>query len=156
MSHNKTSEAVPSQDKSAALNFSVPVANSSRRTRNDDRWDSLKEEIYDVYMVKDSTLQNTKRLIEESHGSVASVRKWKEKLKEWNFDKNISASDMSIIVSKAEKRAREEGKETAFFHGGAQITRERIEQFKRRKNFREDIAMLPSADTPENITYHTP
>jgi ribosomal protein L2 len=40
---------------------------------------------------------------------------------------------MNIIVSKAEKRAREEGKETVFFHGETHITRERIEQFKRRK-----------------------
>jgi hypothetical protein len=62
-----------------------------------------------------------------------SERKWKEKLKEWKFEKNIPANDMSFIVAKAEKRAREEGKETIFFHRETQVTRERIEQFKRRK-----------------------
>jgi len=74
-----------------------------------------------------------------------SVRKWKEKLKEWKFEKNVSASDMTIVLAKAEKRAREEGKETAIFHGGNQITKERIEQFKRRKTFREEVMMSPSA-----------
>ena len=62
-----------------------------------------------------------------------SERKWKGKLKEWRFEKNLSASDMSIIVAKSEKRVREEGKDTVFFHGQSEITQERIEQFKRRK-----------------------
>jgi hypothetical protein len=74
-----------------------------------------------------------------------SERKWKEKLKEWRFEKNISATDMSIIVAKAEKRVREEGKETVFFHGQSEITRERIEQFKRRKTTKAVEEALPSA-----------
>jgi hypothetical protein len=57
-------------------------------------------------------------------------------LEEWRFEKNIWATDMSIIVAKAEKRGREEGKETVFFHGQSEITRERIEQFKRRKTIK--------------------
>ena len=71
-----------------------------------------------------------------------SERKWKEKLKEWNFDKNISAPDMSVLVAKAAKRLTEEGKETVFFMGKSQITRERIEQFKRRKITKE-IEAIP-------------
>ncbi|KAN0121948.1 hypothetical protein V8E51_000274 [Hyaloscypha variabilis] len=156
MSRNMTNKAVTSQSQSVASSPFTPVARSSRRARNDERWDSLKEEIFEIYILKDSTLQDTKQLTEDRHGFVASVRKWKEKLKEWNFDKNISASDMTIVLSKGEKRAREEGKETAIFHGGTPITRERIEQFKRRKTCRKDIEVSPSADTPKNITYHTP
>jgi hypothetical protein len=71
MSYNMINEAAPSQDECAALNPSTAVTKSSRRARNDDRWDSLKEEIYQVYMAKDSTLQNTKQLAEERHGFVA-------------------------------------------------------------------------------------
>ena len=74
-----------------------------------------------------------------------SERKWKEKLKEWKFDKKISTTDMRIVVAKAEKRARNEGKDTTFFHGDMQITAERIEQFKRRKTCRKDIEVSPSA-----------
>jgi UDP-2,3-diacylglucosamine pyrophosphatase LpxH len=66
-------------------------------------------------------------------------------LKEWNFDKKISARDMSILVAKAEKRVREDGKDTIFFHGGSQITKERIDQFKRRKTTKEIEPPLLSA-----------
>ena len=76
-----------------------------------------------------------------------SERKWKEKLKEWRFEKNISATDMNIIVAKADKRVREEGKETVFFHGQSEITRERIDQFKRRKTTKTAEEVLPSAGT---------
>jgi len=103
-----------------------------------------------------------------------SERKWKDKLKEWNFDKNISNHDMSIVVAKSNKRARDDGKETVFFHGETQITPQRIEQFKRRKTGKAAEPVSPGAgeytgstpyiwkptyakeDTPFNITYHTP
>ena len=75
-----------------------------------------------------------------------SERKWKGKLKEWMFEKNVSATDMSIIAAKAEKRARE-GKETVFFHGHSEITRERIDQFKRRKTTKAVEPISPSAGT---------
>jgi hypothetical protein len=74
-----------------------------------------------------------------------SERKWKEKLKEWKFDKKISTTDMRIVVAKAEKRARNEGKDTTFFHGDMQITAERIEQFKRRKTVKDVERMSPGA-----------
>jgi uncharacterized protein (DUF427 family) len=74
---------------------------------------------------------------------VHSERKWKEKLKEWHFDKNISATDMGTLVAKAEKRLYEEGKETVFYLGMSQITRERLEQFKRRKLTKEAGAVIP-------------
>ena len=76
-----------------------------------------------------------------------SVRKWKEKLKEWRFDKYISASDMDIVVAKAAKRSRDEGKETIFFLGEAQILPDRIEQFKRRKTIKNIEPVSPSAGT---------
>lgn len=77
--------------------------------------------------------------------SAYSERKWKEKLTEWNFDKNISATDMNVLVAKAEKRLHEEGKETVFCIGTSQITRERIAQFKRRKVTKETQTVSPEA-----------
>jgi len=79
--------------------------------------------------------------------SVNSVRKWKEKLKEWRFDKYISENDMDIVVVIAAKRARDEGKETIFFLGEAQILPGRIEQFKRRKTSKNTEPVSPSAGT---------
>ncbi len=76
-----------------------------------------------------------------------SERKWKDKVKEWNFDKNISARDMSIVVAKVGKRVRDEGKDTVILHREAQISRERIEQFKRRKITKDGMPVSPSAGT---------
>jgi hypothetical protein len=62
-----------------------------------------------------------------------SERKWKEKLKEWGFEKYVPAKEMNFITAVAEKRSREGGKETVFFRRGVPINSEKIEQFKRRK-----------------------
>lgn len=61
-----------------------------------------------------------------------SLRKWKDKLKEWNYDKYLSKDEMKFIVTKQEKR-KAEGKETIFVRGGQEISSDRIEGFKRRK-----------------------
>jgi hypothetical protein len=82
--------------------------------------------------------------------SETSERKWKEKLKEWRFDKKISASDMRFVVAKAAKRARDEGKETIFFLGEAPILPDRIEQFKKRKTNRNTEPVSPNAGTWES------
>jgi hypothetical protein len=67
------------------------------------------------------------------------------KLKEWRFDKNIPAEDMQILVAKAEKRSRDEGKETLFLHGGVPVTSQRFEHFKRRKSTQAMEAASPTA-----------
>lgn len=62
---------------------------------------------------------------------------------------------MRILVAKAEKRAREEGKEI-LFKIGIQIDPERLELFKRRKATKEADSASPSAETLANITYVMP
>ena len=56
---------------------------------------------------------------------------------EWHFEKNFAAKDMQVLLTKAEKRAREEGKQTVFFHAGTLINPERLENFKKRKTVNE-------------------
>ncbi len=61
-----------------------------------------------------------------------SPRKWKEKLKEWNFEKNLTKNEMKIVVAKAERRITEEGKDTIFFHHGNIIPPAKVSTWKRR------------------------
>jgi hypothetical protein len=75
---------------------------------------------------------------------VHSERKWKSKLKEWGFDKNVPAEVMQVLVVKAQKRKREEGKETVFIRGDTEISAERMEHFKRRKTTHVVEALSPS------------
>jgi Clr5 domain len=108
----------------------------SCRARNDQNWNAYKEEIRRVYVDEDKTLRETMQEV----GLKASERKWKEKLKEWGFQKNIPASDMAILVSKSQKRLREEGKDTIFYLKSGlegsdlvEVKIERLESFKKRK-----------------------
>jgi hypothetical protein len=52
---------------------------------------------------------------------------------------------MSILVAKYEKRKRSEGKDTKFFHGGAEIKSERFENFKKRKTTKVMDVASPAA-----------
>jgi len=68
------------------------------------------------------------------------------KIKEWQLKKNLSADCMSILVYKRQKRLRDEGKETEFFHQGIQIKNERFDNFKRRRTSKELVDVTtPSA-----------
>jgi hypothetical protein len=52
---------------------------------------------------------------------------------------------MQILVAKAEKRARDDGKATVFLHGGSEVKPEKFEHFKRRKTTQMMEAASPSA-----------
>ncbi|PVH87417.1 hypothetical protein DL98DRAFT_525470 [Cadophora sp. DSE1049] len=128
----------------------------STRAKNDQKWDAQKNEIYRFYIEEDNTLDATIQMIEATSGFKASPRKWKMKLKEWRFEKNLSKHDMEIIVAKARKRTRDESKDTIFYYGSTQIRPERIENFKKRKTASGKYVVSSRADTPENVTYRTP
>ena len=62
-----------------------------------------------------------------------SERKWKEKLKKWEFDKYIPAKEMTFMASKARKRQLDEGKETVFRRNGVTVDQTKVENFKKQK-----------------------
>jgi hypothetical protein len=72
-----------------------------------------------------------------------SARKFKEKIKEWKFEKYLTAEEMKFIAAKAETRARERGKGTEFYKHGAKINQKRIEKSAKRK--REEFEKMDAA-----------
>ena len=74
-----------------------------------------------------------------------SERKYKEKIKEWRFDKYVDSNEMNFIVAKGQKRRRDEGKETVFFRGQSEITSRKIESFKKRRPIDDKETMSPCA-----------
>ncbi|KAL2060740.1 hypothetical protein VTL71DRAFT_9382 [Oculimacula yallundae] len=147
-------ELLPRDD--AVLKTSETAREASCRLRNDKRWNFHKDEIRRIYIEEDRTLQVTMRMIEDKYGFKASPRKWKMKLKEWNFEKYFPATIMSFAVAKTEKRKNDEGKETIFYHGDSLIPSEKIEHFKRRKMSSKARIASPDPGTPRDIRYHTP
>jgi len=128
-------------------------SNLSSSARKQEEWGSFKDEIRQLYMVQDMTLNETIEKIKENHGinakSILKFKKrtWKKKLEAWGFDKYVPANEMEFIVEKAEKRSREKGKETVFCLGEIQITSEseRVVRFKKRKLIHATAADLDTA-----------
>ncbi|PQE32582.1 hypothetical protein CJF32_00004115 [Rutstroemia sp. NJR-2017a WRK4] len=146
-------EVDPPTSSGGVLN--VAAQPGTTKAKNDAKWDAMRERIHHIYVEENNTLSTTRDIIYKEYTFRAGTRKWKDKLKEWKFDKNLSIKDMQVVVAKQQKRARE-GKDTVFIHGSAEITSERIENFKRRKVSKMPDAVSPSAETPENVTYSTP
>jgi hypothetical protein len=72
-----------------------------------------------------------------------SVWKLKEKIKEWKFEKYLSAEESRFIATKVQAREGE-GKGTTFYKNGMVIDQRRIEKSAKRK--REKLEeMEPSA-----------
>ncbi|CZR62804.1 related to cercosporin resistance protein [Phialocephala subalpina] len=151
------------------------LSKSSTLARNDQKWESMKEDIRRIYVTEKKSLKDTMDEITELHTfrarsgrlpeplalkieilTVFSERKWKTKLKEWQFDKNLPLNVMGFVIAKAEKRVRNENKETVFYHRDSQISSAKIRNFKKRMTKTAAEGAPPSAKTPENITYYTP
>ncbi|KAH8763489.1 hypothetical protein F5882DRAFT_467335 [Hyaloscypha sp. PMI_1271] len=137
----------------------VPAVKRKSRTRRSvekqQEWETLKNDVHRLYIKENETLQETMTAINTLYSFTASVRKWKMKLKEWGFEKYLSKSDMVIIAAKAEKRRREEGKETVFYQGKTRISDDKIGNFKRRRVSGE-ADLVGDAETPPHISYSTP
>ncbi|CZR68063.1 uncharacterized protein PAC_17962 [Phialocephala subalpina] len=142
-------EALAAQD-------SAQPSRLSTLERNNQKWDAHKDEIRHIYLDEDKTLQQTMQAIESTHHFKASVRKWKMTLKEWNFEKNIPSKEMSFMVEKADKRKREEGKETEFMRSGFRVPLQRLDYFKKRRTNDPMDSGIHEAGTPANISYQTP
>ncbi|KAE9370091.1 hypothetical protein N431DRAFT_411188, partial [Stipitochalara longipes BDJ] len=138
------------------LSTSRPTLKLSTKERNDQKWEIHKNYIRRIYMDTDHTLKETMKIVADTYYFTASERKWKDKLKEWNFAKNLSADDMSVLVAKCGMRKRIKGKETTFFYKGVEIKPEKFENFKKRKSTKIVEVGSPTAETPADITYYTP
>ncbi|KAH8588572.1 ankyrin repeat-containing domain protein [Bisporella sp. PMI_857] len=141
------------QLREAQAPISQDLSRSLPQPRND-KWNAYKDEIYRVYIQQNNTLEKTMQIIVDQGGPKASKRTWKSKLKEWAYEKNLTSNDMKIISAKADKRKRDDGKDTVFYHWDSEIPPEKIKRFRRTPNASEIVPL--SAETPPNIRYHTP
>ncbi|KAE8443306.1 hypothetical protein EG329_002022 [Mollisiaceae sp. DMI_Dod_QoI] len=114
--------------------------------RNNLKWEFHKAEIRLIYVDQDKTLKET----------MQCERKWKEKIKQWKFDKNVPSSDMGFMVIKAEKRKAEHGKDTMFYRSGIPVDRNKLEQFKKRKTREGTMNTQSVPETPPQVAYSTP
>ena len=94
-------------------------------------------------------------------------RKWKEKIKEWQFDKNVPSKDVAFRAAKSQKRQLEESKETVFRRNGAVVDQTKVENFKKQKlngkgfgercipgESTDKLRVLPVVDVGRNTSTH--
>ena len=81
------------------------------------------------------------------HGLLTFLRErqYKNKLKEWGFEKNIKVPIMRLMLAKAEKRKYEEDKETRFRYKGRDILPSRMDHFSKRKFVKNGKRVSPNA-----------
>ncbi|KUJ23703.1 uncharacterized protein LY89DRAFT_775965 [Mollisia scopiformis] len=118
--------------------FPTAQPNQGVLFRNNLKWEALKDDIRQFYILEDHTLNDTMEFIQQTHQFQASKRKWKDKLKEWNFDKNIPLKEVGFMATKSEKR------------------KSKIEQFKKRRLTSGGINTQLIPVTPPQVTYSTP
>jgi hypothetical protein len=81
-----------------------------------------------------------------------SERKYKEKLKEWKFEKYLNSTEIKFIAAKEESRAKQQGKTTTFYNRGIKISSRRIETFKkRRKQPVDEMETLPAGKASDSV-----
>ncbi|MCJ1447459.1 MAG: hypothetical protein MMC23_007970 [Stictis urceolatum] len=105
-----------------------------KRRRGSDGWDKHRPTIERLYLEKDLTL---KEVIDEMKKSPYNFDKteqaYKKRLGQWNISKNVPASVINEMLSIADRRRRDEGKETDFYwhenivdHGKIRRTQKRL------------------------------
>ncbi|KAH8694492.1 hypothetical protein BGZ61DRAFT_588458 [Ilyonectria robusta] len=119
-------------------------------------WERHEAVLRSLYIDKNKSLADTMKIMEQQHSFNASQKLYKEKFKEWGWQKNLPVKYAQFMTEKAKKRMREDEKETIFMYGGQSWTKERAEKSASRakKTRREEDDM--DIDTPEGVSYKTP
>ncbi|KAI4268233.1 MAG: hypothetical protein LQ337_007954 [Flavoplaca oasis] len=127
----------------------MPPKSVQRRHRHTaEDWEGIKDAFVLLYILQDKSLESVMEIMESESGFKASLRQYKNKIKEWALKKNIKASDAQSLVAKEQQRARERGVGTLFSIGDATLDHDRWERLVSRIN--------NGQTTPLAITYRTP
>ncbi|KAI9702973.1 MAG: hypothetical protein M1836_008187 [Candelina mexicana] len=141
---------VPSVVLTSASYIAPARKNVARRTEED--WTTHRHTIKSLYMDRNMTLDDTMRTMGERHGFFASQKKYKEKLKNWGFEKNLTSRQTKFITRKALRRWTEEGKKTEFRVKGNRVPSEKVERHLKAKT---DCLKSPTSSVPSGMSYNT-
>ncbi|KAN0089561.1 hypothetical protein V8E51_019821, partial [Hyaloscypha variabilis] len=155
MSYHSTNEAQDEMEKTPPALIRNPTLKTTYdRALINEKLESMKEHIHQMYMIEDRSLKEVMDAIVQSHNFKTSVQRYERKIKNWGFVKNLRPSDVAFIVATKEKRLAE-GKRTIFYYGDRVIPPKKIERFQKRKYPRkyDDYSTI---EKPPRISFHTP
>ncbi len=121
-------------------------------------WQQAKPLIEQLYVQQDRPLKEVRAYLAEQRNFLATERMFKQRLKEWGFDrKKVKAAEWRYML-RVTRRRRDEGKDSAFRVNGKLIVWSNIKKHLKRKKKTEDdfLSAGPEAEAVEDIVYYTP
>jgi Clr5 domain len=121
-------------------------------------WQQAKPLIEQLYVQQDRPLKEVRAYLAEHNNFLATERMFKQRLKEWGFDrKKVKAAEWRYMLRVTRQR-RNEGKDSAFRVNGKIIVWSNIRKHLKRKKKTEDefLSAGPEAEAVEDVVCYTP
>jgi tetratricopeptide (TPR) repeat protein len=121
-------------------------------------WQLAKPLIEQLYVQQDRPLKEVRAYLAEHRNFLATERMFKQRLKEWGFDrKKVKAAEWRYMLRVTRQR-RNEGKESAFRVNGKVIVWSNIRKHLKRKKKTEDefLSAGLEAEAVEDVVCYTP
>ncbi|KAL8860637.1 MAG: hypothetical protein Q9178_002990 [Gyalolechia marmorata] len=133
-------------------------AGASRRARSEHLdWNEYKNKIKMLYLDQNKSLSETMEAMSKQYSFNASKKLYKNKFKEWDWQKNLSTDTAQKMMEKSKRRKLEHNKDTVFSYGGRVWDSHRVEStLARTKKSKAVIDLTVDVTTPEGVTYKTP
>ena len=122
--------------------------------RTEEEWADQRSKIRRLYMDQNMTLPSTMKVMKEKHGFCATYatavsspfvtttnslsfrqKRYKEKLKAWGYEKNLTKRQSKFIARKALSRL-DEGKKTEFHIRGLKVSQDKVDRGLTKPNIR--------------------
>ncbi|KAJ3535651.1 hypothetical protein NM208_g7047 [Fusarium decemcellulare] len=133
------------------------TANTRKRSKyNHLNWNAQKAELKRLYMDQDKSLPETMQIMKDEHSFEASTKLYKEKFKQWGWNKKLPVPIAEFMANKAQSRKRGDGRDTVFMYGGKVWDRSRAENTLSRSKKSRTQDSVSDMTTPDGVSYKTP
>ena len=110
----------------------MPGAQHKKKRLESDEWECHRQTIEHLYLDQNKALDEVITYMKTKHNFCNTEQAYKKKLKRWRISKNIPAPVMEWMLSLAESRLEQEGKESQFYWHGRPVDQERMDRGKQR------------------------
>ncbi|KAI0114309.1 Clr5 domain-containing protein [Nemania sp. FL0031] len=124
------------------LTKALKRGNRRQKSHSSEVWDALKQDIAQLYLKENRTLEDVMTFLREERGFCASPKMYKTKLGQWQFFKNNRRIDIANLVHLRQQRLKM-GKETLFQRNEKFID---VGAYMKRKGL-QDIDLLEQAQS---------
>ncbi|KAF4622665.1 hypothetical protein G7Y89_g14362 [Cudoniella acicularis] len=150
-------EQVDAQQENSGALPDAPQPSAPRRSRNGSlELEGHKEVLKRLYLTENKSLKEVMGIMKEEYSLPESTKRYKEKFEAWGWRKNLPGEYAQWMAQKANKRKREDGKETVFHYGGLRWNKADAEKSATRSKKARNRAETSVVETPSEIDYQTP